>query len=180
MGIAKHIPSFSFISLPKHLLKHMEQYSHATEPENSLLHSQKPAIRPSSDSYEPNLQLHTQFKTHRNIILPSIPRFPCGLFPSDFPTKILNTFLISVIHATWLACLILTDLITLTIFGTKQRWNFQQPSVISSLLRPNNLLRTMFSETLNHCSPLTVTDKFHNQRKWSQWMYKQWRKVFII
>jgi len=39
-----------------------------------------------------------------------------GIFPSSFPTKILYPFVISPVHATYLAHLILLDLITPIIF----------------------------------------------------------------
>jgi hypothetical protein len=36
---------------------------------------------------------------------------------------------------------------------------FSQPPVTSSLLRPNTLLSTLFSSTLNQCSSLKVKDQ---------------------
>ena len=51
-------------------------------------------------------------KIHLNIILPSTPRSPSGLFPSGFPTKILCTPLLSPIRATFSAHFILLDFIT--------------------------------------------------------------------
>ena len=46
---------------------------------------------------------------------------PSGLFPSDFPTKILYTPLFTLIHATCPAHLIIFDLITRTILGEVYR-----------------------------------------------------------
>ena len=46
---------------------------------------------------------------------------PSGLFPSDFPTNTLYTPLLSPVHATFPARLILLDLITRKIFGEQYR-----------------------------------------------------------
>ena len=41
-------------------------------------------------------------------------------------------------------------------------WNVLHSPVISSLLPPNIFLSTLFSNTLNLCSPLNVRDQVHN------------------
>ena len=84
------------------------------------------------------------------------------LFPSRFPTKTLYTLLSSHIRATNPANLILLDFITRTILGEHYRswnfslWNFLHSAVTSSLLGPNTLLNTLFSNTLNPCFSLNV------------------------
>ena len=87
---------------------------------------------------------------------------PGGLFPSDLPTKTLNASLLSPISVTCPICHIFLDLITQTIWGDEYRslssslCNFPQYTVTSSLLGPNILLNTLFSNTLSLCSSLTV------------------------
>ena len=50
-------------------------------------------------------------KIHFNIILSPMPRFPSGLLSSGLPTKTLNALLLSPLHTTWPAELILLDCI---------------------------------------------------------------------
>jgi hypothetical protein len=90
---------------------------------------------------------------------------PSGLFPSGFPTKTLYTPLPSPIHATCHTHLILLDSITRTILGKEYRpfssslCNFLHSLVTSSLLGPNILLGTLFSNTLSLRSSLNVSDQ---------------------
>jgi len=57
-------------------------------------------------------------KIHSNIILLGLPS---DLFPSGIQTKIMYTFLISAMRATFLTHLILRDLITLIMFGEEYK-----------------------------------------------------------
>ena len=88
-----------------------------------------------------------------------------GLLPSAFPTKTLYTPLLSIMCATCPVQLIVLDLITQIVFGEK--WislssslsSFLHSPVTSSLLGPNILLSTLFSDTLSLRSSLNVSDE---------------------
>ena len=92
---------------------------------------------------------------------------PSGLFPSGFPTKTLYTPLLSPIRTTCPGHLIFLDFITLTILGEEHRssCSFLHSLVTSSLLGPNILLNTLFSNTLSWCSFLSVSDQISHPYK---------------
>ena len=83
---------------------------------------------------------------------------PSGFFPTYFPTKIMYTLLLFPIRATCASHLILLDFVTRTILGEDYKsfsfslCNLLYSPVTSSLLGPNILLNTMFSNTLSFLS----------------------------
>ena len=103
--------------------------------------------------------------THRRLGLPS------GLLPSGFPTKTLYTPNSSPIRAIFPAHLILLDFITHTILGEEHRsfssslCNLLHSPVTSSLLGPNILLNTLFSNTLSLRSSRNVSDQVSHPYK---------------
>ena len=94
-------------------------------------------------------------KINFNIIHPSTPSHPSGLFPSGFSSKTPYSPLLSPIHAACPSHPILIYLITQIIFGEAYRsWSSSlcslfHSSVTPSLLGPNILLKTLFSNTLS-------------------------------
>ena len=90
---------------------------------------------------------------------------PSGLFPSDFPTKILYTPLLSPIRAACTAHLIFLEFINQITFVEQYRslssslCSFLHSPVTSSLLGLNILPNTLFSNTLSLCYSLNVSDR---------------------
>jgi len=87
------------------------------------------------------------------------------------PTKTLYTTLLSSIRATCPAYLILLDFITRTTLGEEYRSlcfslsSFLHSPVASSLLDPNILLNTLFSNTLSLHSSLNMSDQVPHPHK---------------
>ena len=143
------------------------------EPEGSLPHSQVPA---NSLSILSQLDpVHTPtfhfLKIHLNIILPSAPGSP-QLAPSlRFPYQHPVHASPLPIRATCPAHLILLDFITRTILGEQYRsfssslCSFLHSPVTSSLLGPNILLNTLFSNILSLRSSLNVSDQVSHPHK---------------
>jgi len=114
---------------------------------------------------------------HPNIILPSTPRSPQWSLSLRFP----HQDSIHPIRATCLSHLILLDFITCTILGEEYRsfssslCSLLHSLVTSSLLGPNILLNTMFSNTLSVLSSLNVSDHVSHlyiRHSWGTWKWK--------
>ena len=136
------------------------------EPQGSLPHSQVHTTCPYPEPtrFTPYPTSHF-LKIHLNIIIPSTPGSLKWFFPSGFPTKILYTPPPFTTRATCPTNLILLVLITRKILGGEYRslssslCNFLRSHVNSSLLGPNILLNTLFSNTLSLRSSLNVRDQ---------------------
>ena len=129
------------------------------KPECSSLHSQLPANCP--------YPVTARFSPCHHIPLPEDPSnlgLPSALFPSVFHTKTLYTPLLFLTCAKCPAHFILLDFITQTILGEEYRplssslrSSLHSPAT-PSLLGPNILLSTLFSNSLSLRSSLNVSD----------------------
>ena len=129
--------------------------THKRPPPVSILGQPNPVHIPTSHLLE----------IHPNIIHPSTPGSPQWSLSSGFPTKTLYAPLSSPIRATFPAHLILLDFSTRTILGEEYRsvssslCSLLHYPVTSSLLGPNILLNTIFSNTLSFLSFRNVSDQ---------------------
>ena len=114
-----------------------------------------------------------------NIIHSSAPWPPQWSLSLRFPYQDPIHPLSSIIRATWPAHLILLDFITRTILGEQYRsfssslCNLLLSPVTSSLLGPNILLNTMFSDTLSFLSSLNISDQVSHP-------YKTTGKIIVL
>ena len=132
------------------------------------------SVRHLSLSWASPIQSIYPHPTWRSILILSTHLrlgLPGGLFPSGFPTKTLYTPLSSPIRATCPAHLILLHFITHTILGEQYKsfssslCNLLHSSVNSSLLGPNILLNSMFSNTLSSLSCRNFSDQVSHPYK---------------
>ena len=137
------------------------------EPEGSSPHLQVPVtyLYPEPEQSSPCPLPHI-LKIHLNIILPFAPGSPkWSLSPRFHHQNSVYTSPLSPIRVTCPAHLILLDLITRTILGEECRslssslCSCLYAPFTSSLLRPNILLSTLFSNTLSLRSSFNVNDR---------------------
>ena len=135
--------------------------THKRPPSVSILASPIQSIYPHPTSWRSILII----STHLRLGLPS------GIFPSGFPTKALYTPFSSPIRATCPAHLIFLDFITRAILGEEYKsfssslCSLLQSPVTSSLVGPNILLNTMFSNTRRFLSSRNVNDQVSHPYK---------------
>ena len=116
---------------------------------------------------------------HLNIILPSAPGFPQWSLSLRFPHQNPVHASPPPIRATCPAHLILLDFVTCLILGeqytsvSSSLYSFLHSPVTSSLLGPNILLNTLFSNTLRLCSSLNVSDQVSHP-------YKTTGKIIVL
>ena len=143
--------------------------THKRPPPFSILGQPNPVHIPTSHLLE----------IHPNIIHPSTPRSPQWSPSLRVPQQDPLHPLSSPIRATWPAHLILLDFITRTILGEEYKsfssslCNIIHCPVTSSLLGPNILLNTLFSNTHSFLSSRSVNDQVSHP-------YKTTGKIIVL
>ena len=128
-------------------------------------HKRPPPVPVLSQPNPVHIPTSHLLEIHHNIIHPSTPRYPQWSLSLRFPHQDPIHPLSSPIRATCPAHLILLDFITCTILGEGYRsfssslCSLLHSPVTSSLLGPNILLNTVFSNTLSFLSSLNVSDQ---------------------
>ena len=148
------------------------------EPASSLPRVPVPILSTSNPVKPPPPQFYF-LRTHFNTIVPSTRGSPKWSLSLRFHHQTLNTPLLSPIYATCPDHLILLHFITLTISGEQYRslssslCSFLLSPVTSSLLGPNILLSTLFSNTLSLRPSLNVSDQVSHP-------YKTTGKIIVL
>ena len=149
--------------IPRISRKPKDHYrTHKRPPLVSILGQPNPVHIPTSKLLE----------IHPNIIHPPTPSYPQWSVVSFFPVsppRPSTAPLYSPIRATWPAHHFVLDFITRTILGEEYKsfssslCNLLHSPVTSSLLGPNILINTMFSNTLSFPSSRNVNDQVSQQ-----------------
>ena len=154
----------------------LKKLRHFMKSEGSLPHSQVPATCPYPEPGQSSPWPASHFRNiHLIIILSSTLGSSRWSLSFRFPIKTMYTPLLSPVRATCPTYIILTDLMTQIMFG-EQYWSlsfslcsFLHSPVTSPPLRPNILLKALFSNTLSLRSSLNVSDQvshpMQNNRK---------------